>query len=101
MGRCHRPPERRRKSTRFTLQKSRLITAKLTVNYKRGLYVLEDTVEHRRLRRTSALVSEAANGTVTNRGNGRVLPHRLHPRDQAALVPGGVVEHTHLDGAFA
>ena len=36
----------------FTLQESRLITAKLTVNYKRGLYLLEDTVENRRLRRT-------------------------------------------------
>ena len=26
----------------FTLQESRRITAKLTVNYKRGLYLLED-----------------------------------------------------------
>ena len=85
----------------FTLQESRLITAKLTVNYKRGLYLLEDTVENRRLRRTSALVSEAADGTVTIRGNGRVLPYRLHPRDQAVLVPGVVVAHEHLDGAFA
>jgi hypothetical protein len=85
----------------FTLQETRLITAQLTVNYKRGLYLLEDTVENRRLRRTSALVSEAADGTVTIRGHGRVLPYRLHPRDQAALAPGGVVEHEHLDGAFA
>jgi transposase len=85
----------------FTLQESRLITTKLTVNYKRGHYLLEDTVENRRLRRTSALVSEAADGTVTIRGNGRVLPHRLHHRDQAALVPGVVVAHEHLDGAFA
>lgn len=71
------------------------------MNYKRGLYVLEDTVENRRLRRTSALVSAAADGTITIRGNGRVLPYRLHPRDQAVLVPGVVVEHEHLDGAFA
>ena len=85
----------------FTLQESRLITATLTVNYKRGLYLLEDTVENRRLRRTSALVSEAADGTVTIRGNGRVLPYRLHPRDQAQLVPGVVVAHERLDGAFA
>ena len=85
----------------FTLQESRLITTKLTVNYKRGLYLLEDTVENRRLRRTSALVSEAADGTVTIRGNGRVLPYRLQRRDQAVLVPGVVVAHEHLDGAFA
>src|SRR6058998_2828552 len=85
----------------FTFQELRRITAQLTVNYKRGLYVLEDSVENRRLRRTTALVSEAADGTVTIRGNGRVLAYRLHPRDHARLVPGVVVEHQHLDGVFA
>src|SRR5947207_6217682 len=85
----------------FTFQELRRITAQLTVNYKRGLYVLEDSVENRRLRRTTALVSEAADGTVTIRGNGRVLAYRLHPRDHARLVPGVVVEHKHLDGVFA
>ena len=85
----------------FTLQEPRLITTQLTVNYKRGRYLREDTVENRRLRRTSALVSEAADGPVTIRGDGRVLPYRLHPRDQAVLVPGVVVAHEHLDGAFA
>ena len=85
----------------FTFQELRRITAQLTVNYKRGLYVLEDSVANRRLRRTTALVSEAADGTVTIRGNGRVLAYRLHPRDHARLVPGVVVEHKHLDGVFA
>src|SRR5213596_2735561 len=85
----------------FTFQELRRITAQLTVNYKRGLYVLEDSVENRRLRRTTALVSEAADGTVTIRGNGRVLAYRLHPRDHARLAPGVVVEHKHLDGVFA
>ncbi len=85
----------------FTLQEPRRITAQLTVTYKRGLYGLEDSVENRRLRRASALVSEAADGTVTIRGNGRVLRYRLHPRDQAQLVPGVVVDHRHLDGVFA
>src|SRR5882724_12364327 len=36
----------------FTLQETRRISAQLTVHYKRGLYVLEDCVDHRRLRRT-------------------------------------------------
>ena len=85
----------------FTFQEFRRVTAQLTVNYKRGLYVLEDSVENRRLRRMTALVSEAADGTVTIRGNGRVLAYRLHPRDHAQLVPGVVVEHKHLDGVFA
>ncbi len=30
-----------------------------------------------------------------------MLPYRLHHRDQAALVPGVVIAHEHLDGAFA
>src|SRR5205814_3423209 len=96
------PCSRVRTSPRsFTCQELRRITAQLTVNYKRGLYVLEDSVENRRLRRTTALVSDAADGTVTIRGNGRVLAYRLHPRDHAPLVPGVVVEHKHLDGVFA
>jgi hypothetical protein len=71
----------------FMLQETRRITAQLTVNYKRGLYILEDTVDNRRLRRTAALIREAADGTVTIHGNGRVLPYRLHPRDQACSRP--------------
>ncbi len=85
----------------FTLQETRRITAQLTVNYKRGLYILEDTVANRRLRGATALICEAADGTVTIHGNGPALPYRLHPRDQAQLVPGIVVEHKHLDGVFA
>ena len=70
------------------------------MNYKRGLYLLEDTVENRRLRRTSALVSEAVDGTVNPRQRSRAA-YRLQRRDQAVLVPGVVVAHEHLDGAFA
>jgi hypothetical protein len=85
----------------FTLQETRRITAQLTVNYKRGLYVLEDTVANRRLRGSTALICEAADGTVKIHGNGHALPYRLHPRDQAQLVPGVVVDHKRLDGVFA
>jgi hypothetical protein len=69
--------------------------------FRQLLVVFEDRVENRRLRRTTALVSEAGDGTVTIRAQGRVLPYRLHPRDQAQLVPGVVVEHQRLDGVFA
>jgi hypothetical protein len=85
----------------FTLQETRRITTQLTVHYKRGLYILEDTVENRRLRGTTALVSEAADGTVTIRGQGRLLSSRLHQKDHAQLLPGRVAAHKHLDGAFA
>jgi hypothetical protein len=74
-------------------------TTQLTVHYKRGLYVLEDSVDNRRLRGTSALVSEDADGTVTIQGgHDRVLPYWFHHTDQAQLVPGVVVEHQHLRG---
>ncbi len=85
----------------FTLQETRRISAQLTVHYKRGLYVLEDCVDNRRLRRTVALVSEDADGRVTIRGgNDRLLPYRLFHTNQAQLVPGVVVEHKHLDAVF-
>ena len=85
----------------FTLQETRRISRQLTVHYKRDLYVLEDSVATRRLRGTTAVVSEAADGTVTIRANGTVLPARLFPKDHAQLDPGIVVAHKHLDGAFA
>ena len=47
------------------------------------------------------VVSEAEDGTVTMRINGRVLAARLYPKDHAQLDPGVVVVHKHLDGVFA
>lgn len=85
----------------FTLQETRRISRQLTVHYKRDLYVLADSVATRRLRGATAIVSEAEDGTVTIRANGRVLAARLYPKDHAQLDPGAVVEHKHLDGVFA
>ncbi len=55
------------------------------MHYKRDLYVIE----------------EAADGTVTIRANGTLLPARRFPKDHAQLDQGRVVELEHLDGAFA
>jgi len=85
----------------FTLQEERQISRQLTVNYKRDLYVIEDTVAARRFRGATAVVSEAADGTVTIRANGTLLPARLFPKDHAQLDPGRAVELKDLDGAFA
>ena len=85
----------------FTLQETRRIGRQLTVHYKRDLYVLDDTVATRRRRGATVVVSEAEDGTVTMRINGRVLAARLYPKDHAQLDPGVVVEHKHLDGVFA
>ena len=70
------------------------------MHYKRDLYVLDDTVATRRRRGATVVVSEAEDGTVTMRINGRVLAARLYPKGHAQLDPG-VVEHKHLDGVFA
>ena len=70
------------------------------MHYKRDLYLLEDSVATRPLRGATATVSEAEDGTVTIRANGRVLPARLYPKEHAQLDPGVVVEHKHLDGVF-
>lgn len=85
----------------FTLQEPRRISRQLTVHDKRDLYVLEDSVASRRLRGATAVVSEAADGTVTIHVNGTLLPARLFPKDHAQLHPGAVVAVTYLDGAFA
>jgi hypothetical protein len=85
----------------FTLQETRRITRELTVHYKRDLYVLEDSVANRRLRGATALLSEAEDGTLTIRADGRVLRSRRYPKDQARLAPGSVVDHKRLDGVFA
>jgi hypothetical protein len=68
------------------------------VNYKRGLYVLEDSVENRRLRRTTERGCRRHGHHSRQRPRARVSP--AFPRSRA-LVPGVVVEHKHLDGVFA
>jgi transposase len=99
---AHRPLRSEEDLTQiFMLQEARRISRELTVHYKRDLYVIEDSVATRRLRGTTAVVSEAADGTVTIRVNGTVVPARLFPKDHAQLDPGTVVEHKHLDGVFA
>jgi hypothetical protein len=84
----------------FTLQDTRQIGRQLTVHYKRDLYVLEDSVENRRLRGTTALLREAEDGALTIWANGRRLAARRHGKVQAQLDPGIVVDHKHLDGVF-
>jgi hypothetical protein len=71
------------------------------VHYQRDLSVLEDAVANRRLRGATALLSEAEDGTLTIRANGRVLASTRYPKDQARLAPGEVVDHKRLDGVFA
>src|SRR5205809_884351 len=75
----------------FTLQETRRISRQLTVHYKRDFYVLDDTVATRRRRGATVVVSEAEDGTVTMRINGRVLAARLYPKGHAQLDPGAAL----------
>lgn len=84
----------------FTWQDTRQISRNLTVHHQRDLYVIEDSVENRRLRGTTALVREAADGSLTLWAQGRRLVSQRHRKDHAQLDPGIVVDHKHLDGVF-
>jgi hypothetical protein len=62
--------------------------------------VIDDTPEHRRLRGHRVTVHEHADGTITIRHAGRVLPHRAHAKDTARITQGAVVEHKRLATAL-
>ena len=64
----------------LTIQEQRRVSTNLTLTHKRILYVLEDTVEHRRLRGHRGAVHEHEDGTIAIRYAGRVLPHRAHAK---------------------
>ena len=80
----------------LTIQEERRVSTNLTLTHNRILYVIDDTPEHRRLRGHRVTVHEQADGTVTIRHAGRVLPHRAHAKDTARITPGAVVEHKRL-----
>jgi hypothetical protein len=72
----------------------------LTLTYNRILYVLEDTLEHRRLLGYHVTVHEDAPGAITIRHAGRVVPHRAHPKDRARITQGAIVDHKRLGAAL-
>ena len=49
----------------ITVQELRKVTENLTVNHRRVIYVLEDTVENRRLRGHQVTIYEHEDGTLT------------------------------------
>jgi transposase len=84
----------------FTLQTDRRITSELLLHYKRMVYVIQDTVENRKLRGARATVSEHENGDVVLACNGRRLAYRVHPKDNARITQGSVVENKRLDAVL-
>jgi hypothetical protein len=84
----------------FTLQTERRISVELVLQYKRAVYVIDDTVENRKLRGAKARVCEYENGDVALFYNGRRLPYRSHPKDNARIAQGSIVENKRIDAAL-
>jgi hypothetical protein len=94
---AHRPVQQHeRPDESFTLQDDRRVSDNLTLNYKRTLYVIEDTEENRRLRRHRVSVHEHADGTITIHHAHRVLDHHAHPKDEARITQGAIVGNKRL-----
>lgn len=84
----------------FTLQTQRRVTHELVLHYKRMIYVIEDTVENRRLRGARATVCEYESGEVVVLYDGRRLSYRVHPKDNARIAQGTIVENKRLDAVL-
>lgn len=85
----------------FTVQDQRKVSENLTLNHKRVLYVLEDTVENRKLRGHHVTVHENEGGELTIRHDRRVLWHRAHAKDEARISQGEIVENKRLGAALS
>ena len=84
----------------FTLQEQRKVSENLTLNHKRVLYILEDTVENRKLRGHYVAVHEHENGTLTISHAGRMILFRAHAKDVARISQGAIVENKRLGAAL-
>jgi len=84
----------------FTLQEQRKVSENLTVNHKRVLYILEDTVENRKLRGHHVTVCEHENGSLGIGYAGRLIHFRAHAKDEARISQGSIVENKRLGAAL-
>jgi len=84
----------------FTVQDQRKVSENLTLDHKRVLYVLEDTVENRKPRGHHVAVHENASGELTIHHDRRVLWHRAHAKDEALISQGEIVENKRLGAAL-
>lgn len=80
----------------FTLQEQRKVSQSLTLRYHTVLYLLEDTVENRALRGHQVTVHEHEDGTQTIRHGDRRIRYRAHPKDEARVPQGAIVENKRL-----
>jgi hypothetical protein len=87
--------------TIFRLQEQRQLSENLTLSYKRTLSGIEDDEENRRLRGRRVTVHEDEHGTITIRHDRRELSHRAHPKENAGITQGAIVENKRLGADFS
>jgi hypothetical protein len=79
----------------LTWREPRKVTKSLTVQYDRVMYLLDDTLENRKLINCYIDVWEYPDGRIELRADGRVLTSRQYDR-LAEIDQGAVVEHKRL-----
>jgi transposase len=83
----------------LTWRESRKVSKALSVRYDRVLYLLEDTVAHRKLIGRTIEVWEYPNGRIELRAEGQALPYREHDK-LPEVDAGAIVEHKRLGHAL-
>jgi transposase len=83
----------------LTWRESRKVSKALTVRYDRVLYLLEDTVAHRKLIGRTIEVWEYPSGRIELRADGQPLPYREHDK-LPEVDAGAIVEHKRLGHAL-
>ncbi|MGS0979383.1 ISNCY family transposase [Burkholderia glumae] len=79
----------------LTWREPRKVKKSLTVQYDRVLYLLDDTLENRKLIDRYIEVWEYPDGRIELRADGRVVPHREYDK-LTEVDQGAVVEHKRL-----
>ena len=85
--------------TLLTWRVTRRVTAALTVQYDRVMYLLEDTLPNRKLIGHTLEVWEYPDGRIELRAHGEALPYRQYDK-LAEVDAGALVEHKHLGHAL-
>ncbi|WP_427308413.1 ISNCY family transposase [Cupriavidus sp. H39] len=84
----------------FSWREWRKVSASLTLQYDKVLYLLEDRPEHRRLMHRYLEVAEYPDGRIELWADGAALPYTTYDR-LGAIDQGAIVEHKRLGHVLA
>ena len=80
----------------MTWREPRKVTKSLTVQYDRVMYMLQDTLEHRRLIERYIEIWEYPDGRIELRADGRILPCRQSGLAVPVTIAGGSPKGSHI-----